>query len=51
MIQEVCNPENTTGSEAHHAPRSSFDWIAVGDTAKWFCEDCRLDIEQLQEEK
>jgi hypothetical protein len=50
-MKQLCNPENHTGGEAHYAHRSSFDWVMVGNTVGWFCEDCRLDIEKLQEEE
>lgn len=46
-----CNPENYTGSEAHYAHRSSFDWIIVKNKAVWFCEDCRLEIDNAREEE
>lgn len=51
MTKSWCNPENFTGNEAHYAHRSSFDWIIVDGMARWFCDDCRYDIEQLQEEE
>ena len=51
MTKHLCNSENHTGAESHYAHRSSFDWVMVGNTVGWFCEDCRLEIEQLQEEE
>jgi len=43
---ELCNSENYTGFESHHADRSSFDWILVDDKARWLCDDCRYAIEE-----
>lgn len=51
MTKHLCNPENYTGGEAHYADRSSFEWVMFGNTVGWFCEDCRADIEQLQEKE
>jgi mannose-6-phosphate isomerase-like protein (cupin superfamily) len=45
----LCDSEKTTGTEAHHANRSSFDWIVVEGRARWFCEDCRYEIEKLED--
>ena len=45
----MCDPENITGSEAHYARMSSFDWVMVEDKARFLCEDCRLDIRELEE--
>jgi hypothetical protein len=50
MLKELCMSENDTGSEPHLQPRSSFDYIVVGDKVKWFCEDCRREIENAREE-
>lgn len=44
-----CDPENITGSEIHYARQSSFDWVMVEGQARWLCEDCRLDIRELEE--
>lgn len=49
MSNSWCNPENFTGGEAHYADRSSFDWITVGGMARWFCSDCRYEIEMEEE--
>jgi mannose-6-phosphate isomerase-like protein (cupin superfamily) len=46
----LCDSENVTGNEAHHANRSSFDWIMVEGRARWFCEDCRYEIEKIKED-
>lgn len=43
--------ENDTGSEPHFAARSSFDYVVLGDKVKWFCEDCRLEIDNAREEE
>lgn len=51
MSKAWCNPEDDGGGEAHYAHRSSFDWILVNGKAKWFCDDCRYEIEKQQEEE
>ena len=48
-MRMMCNPENITGGEAHYANRSSFDWVVVEDKARFLCEDCRMDIRELEE--
>ena len=48
-MRTPCDSENITGTEAHQANRSSFDWIVVEGRARWFCDDCRYEIERLED--
>lgn len=51
MLKIMCLSEDDTGAELHFEPASSFDYIAVGDQVKWYCEGCRSEImQQLEEE-
>lgn len=45
-MNELCNTENYGGGEAHHADRSSFDWMTIEGKSLWACEDCRYELEE-----
>tara|TARA_R110000772_G_scaffold49965_1_gene115035 strand:+ start:311 stop:490 length:180 start_codon:yes stop_codon:yes gene_type:complete len=51
MRKQWCNTENDLGGEAHYAHESSFDWIMFRGDAKFWCEDCRHEAEELMEEE
>lgn len=51
MAKALCNTEDYTGFESHFEHMSSFDYMHVGNKTMWICEDCRLEIERLNEEE